>query len=57
MKYLYKCENDSCSNLNKEITIDKPIADSSKEEYCTICKESLTRIYAISSIVTGDGVK
>jgi len=57
MRYLYKCSNDKCVNVGKTITINKPISESSKEEFCQICGSVLVRIYSVGAIKTGDGVK
>lgn len=51
MRYDYECKE--CST--KE-TIDKPMAESSREEYCKECGELLSRIYSVG-ISTGDGYK
>lgn len=57
MKYLYKCTNDKCSENQKEVTVDKPMSESSREEHCEVCKKSLTREYKLGGITTGDGTK
>ena len=52
MIYLYKCEK-----CKKEIEINKPMNESSKEECCEHCSEPLKRIYTSSTIKTSDGIK
>lgn len=54
MRYVYECNNDKCKV--ESIEVNKPIADSSREEYCPSCGKRLTRVYS-SSITTGDGFK
>jgi len=51
--YKYKCEK-----CNEEIEITKPMADSSKEEFCEECKHPLKRIYSLMGCQTfGDGYR
>ena len=57
MKYDYKCTNISCLKRNETITIDKPMAEAGKSEYCQECKEPLLRIFGSPAVKTGDGYK
>lgn len=52
MTYVYKCEH-----CGKEITINKPMSESDRKEFCEICENELKRIYTAGSILTGDGFK
>jgi len=40
-----------CKN---EVTIDKPMSESSSKEICSKCNNELDRLYGVSSIVTND---
>lgn len=53
MTYLYECAK--CKS--GEITIIKPMSESSKIEICTECKAELNRIFTSSGIKTADGYK
>jgi len=57
MKYLYQCDNEKCKIFEKVVEIDKPISESSREEFCEECKEPLNRIFTASGIKTSDGYK
>jgi len=58
MKYIYQCNNEKCENFEKEVEINKPIADSSKEEFCEKCKEEMSRVFKPFGLKTaGDGYK
>jgi len=57
MIYYYKCTNIKCQERNKEKAIDKPMAEASKKEYCSVCNESLGRIFGSPGIKTSDGFK
>ena len=54
MQYEYECKNEEC-NL-ETVTINKPMAKSSKIEICPLCKKQLTRKYSVG-IQTADGFK
>ena len=51
MRYLYKCPY-----CLAEVTIEKPMAESSKVEFCEICEGELKRVYKVA-VSTGDGFK
>ncbi len=56
MTYMYNCKNSKCSV--DTVSVNKPMKDSSKDEYCDKCKILLTRNYNTGmSIKTGDGLK
>ena len=58
MRYSYTCENENCENFEKEIVIDKPSSEASKDEYCEKCQEKLRRIYGCAGHATfSDGYK
>lgn len=46
-----------CVKCKAEVLISKMIQDSSKTEYCGVCKSELKRIYSSPTISTSDGVK
>jgi len=52
MKYPYECKE--CGTT---MTIDKPMAESSRVEVCVVCGTELKRVYKVGAIKTGDGVK
>jgi predicted nucleic acid-binding Zn ribbon protein len=52
MIYNYKCPH-----CNYEVNIDKPMAESGREEYCEICEGVLERVYVSPVIFTADGMK
>lgn len=52
MRYLYKCPH-----CEKEVTIEKPISESNRVEYCDICESELNRVWIAPTITTGDGLK
>jgi len=52
MKYPYNCE--TCI---KEVIIEKPMNESSREEKCEKCGNNLNRIYVTTAIRTQDGFK
>jgi len=51
MKYEYECKK-----CNKKVSIDKPMSESSKKEYCPDCKEEMSRVFSLG-IKTSDGFK
>ncbi len=56
--YKYECINEKCKNFKKEVEIDKPMSESSREEFCEECKEKLNRIFTLAGHQTfGDGYK
>jgi len=56
--YGYTCENTDCKNNKVKVTINKPMMESSRIEYCKVCGVELKRDYSSgASIKTGDGVK
>ena len=57
MRYNYKCVNDKCNDKDKVVVVDKPMSESNRVELCSSCTEVLNRIYSISGIKTGDGIK
>lgn len=54
MRYAYECNNEKCDM--KKITIEKPMSESGRVEYCSKCKHVLSRVYSLG-ISTGDGFK
>ena len=46
----------TCFTCNETKTIEKPMAESSKKEYCEKCKSGLVRVFTSPTIKTGDGV-
>jgi len=52
MTYLYKC-----NKCVKEFTVNKPMSESSNDEYCPTCQGLAVRIFSVGAIKTGDGVK
>ena len=46
-----------CPNRNEIVTINKPMQDASKEEFCTECKNTLQRVFSSPGVRTGDGYK
>lgn len=52
MTYEYKC--DKC---DKVFEVIKPNSESSRIEYCKVCKSEMRRIYSTGAISTGDGFK
>ena len=58
MIYDFKCNNIKCSERNKLVTINKPMAQASDTENCTVCGEPLQRIFSLSGHGTfSDGYK
>jgi len=52
MKYEYKCVK-----CEVKVIVDKPMSESSSVETCTMCDDTMERVYSVGGIVTGDGVK
>ncbi len=52
MTYIYKCV--TCNEITE---VTKPMKDASKVEHCKKCKEPMNRVFDVSGIKTGDGVK
>lgn len=57
MRYNYNCQNEKCSMFEKQVTVNKPMAESSRVELCEECKKELRRDFSGGAIKTGDGVK
>lgn len=56
--YNYKCENKDCKDYEKEVSISKPMSESSREEFCECCDKQLNRIFNSYGLKTaGDGYK
>lgn len=51
MTYLYHCPH-----CDKEVDIEKSMNEASRKEHCE-CGEVMAKVYSLSSIKTGDGVK
>lgn len=43
--YTYKCNNEKCELHEKEVSIQKAMMESSREEFCEECKEEISRVY------------
>lgn len=39
-RYDYKCDN-----CNRTVTINKPMKEAAKEEYCELCETKMKRVY------------
>ena len=52
MRYTYECKK-----CNNNCIVNKPMSESSKKEHCDKCGSLLERVYNISAIKTGDGLK
>jgi putative FmdB family regulatory protein len=52
MLYPYKCNN--CGN---EAVIEKPMADSNRDEVCDKCGTIMQRVFKLFGIKTSDGIK
>jgi predicted nucleic acid-binding Zn ribbon protein len=57
MIYLYKCDNESCKNVDIIVEIQKPIKDSDRKEACEWCTGDLKRVYTAPGVKTSDGYK
>jgi len=58
MTYLYKCENVECEMHDEVVEVDKPMAESSRTEYCEKCSGELTRVYTSPAVKpAGDTMK
>lgn len=51
MRYPYRC-----NNCGKEKVINKSMNESSRKEICE-CGAEMVRVFVVSAIKTGDGVK
>ncbi|WP_373074015.1 FmdB family zinc ribbon protein [Sulfurimonas sp.] len=52
MKYNYVC--DKCK---KDIEVNKPMSESSRDEFCKVCETKMRRIYSAPVIRTADGLR
>ena len=43
MRYKYECKNPECSANGEVVTIEKPMAECSRLEYCECCGEVIER--------------
>jgi len=50
MLYPYECKNKDCDLIDKKIIIDKPMSESSREEFCEKCDSKLERVWLSTSI-------
>jgi len=58
MIYKYKCVNKECVDYGVELTINKPMKDCNKKEYCELCRKELQRVFSLGGLRTfGDGYK
>ena len=56
MIYLFECKNKKCKNFETKVEVPLSPKGDIKAD-CKSCDEDLKRIYTVSSIKTGDGVK
>ena len=58
MMYEYQCKNIECTERNKLVTINKPMAQASDTENCSVCGQPLQRMYGLQGHGTfSDGYK
>ncbi len=58
MIYEYTCNTINCEQRNKEVLINKPIAESGREEKCPACGSVMQRMYDMVGHSTfSDGYK
>jgi len=57
MWYQYKCKNEKCKEFNIIKDISLPMSESDKPQFCKECKQELQKVFGVSSIKTGDGLK
>ena len=46
-----------CKTCDKVVEVNKLAKDSSREEKCPECKKPMDRVFGVSMIRTGDGLK
>ncbi len=58
MLYDYQCANEKCKMYKILSTINKPMAQASDTENCSVCGQPLQRMYGLQGHSTfGDGYK
>lgn len=43
--YAYKCVNKECKKHEEEVSVQKPMMESSREEFCEECGEKIDRVF------------
>ena len=57
MTYTYECRMIDCKCRNEAVDVDKPMAESDREEKCECCGEVMQRIFTSPAVKTLDGFK
>ena len=57
MMYPYECKNKDCKDCKVEVTVSKPMMESSREEKCEKCDSIMERIFKPFAMRSADGFK